>query len=40
MAAMMVLFLAMGVFFTVGGLLEKTADSKAWDKLLRVLNFD
>ena len=40
MAAMMITFLWLGVFFTVGGLLEKAVPEKVWDKLIKLLHFN
>ena len=40
MATMMIVFLVLAVFFTVGGLLEKAVPEKVWDKLFHALKLD
>ena len=40
MIRLMVVFLALGVFFVVGGLLEETVPERVWDKLEHILRFD
>ena len=35
-----IVFLALGVFFVVGGLLEETVPERVWDKLLKMMRFD
>lgn len=40
MMRLLIVFLALGVFFVVGGLLEETVPERVWDKLFKMMRFD